>query len=138
MNLIKILVSSHNGRVFDTTELDYVKKTLSIKRENNAFSPDFEVSHTTHPFLIIENDKSITALGPRDLTTVFKVKTVTVTVVEMDQHYVGELQIRQYTNGFRKANLRYASNLLTLTPILLLMWKKQLICLLHLVIGRIM
>jgi len=100
--------------VFTPTELDYVKKTLVIKRENNAFSPDFNVNHTTQPFLIIENDKSVTALGPRDLTSVFKVKTIPVTVIEMDQYYYGELQIRQYTDGFRKANLKYASKLLTL------------------------
>lgn len=95
-------------------ELDFVKETLSIKKENNALSRDFKVSHSSFPFLIIENGNTKKALGTRDLSSVKKIKTIDVVVFEGGKKYSGELQILSYLNGFRKCNLKYASPLLSI------------------------
>jgi hypothetical protein len=106
MSLIKIFA---NG-----IELDFVKDTLSIKKENTALSRDFKVAHSTFPFLIIENLAAKQALGTRALASVNKIKTVEVTIFEGGKKYLGELQILSYLNGFRKCNLKYASELLSI------------------------
>jgi hypothetical protein len=43
MSLIKIIA---NG-----IELDFVKETLTIRKENNALIRNFKVSHSNFPFL---------------------------------------------------------------------------------------
>ena len=106
MSAIKIYV--------DSIEIDFVRSTLSLKKENNSFSKDFKVSHTTFPFLIIENDITKKALGPRDITSVIKTKTIACKVVELGVEYNGELQILSYLDGYRKSNLKYASAILPL------------------------
>jgi hypothetical protein len=106
MSLIKIIANS--------IELDFVKETLSIKKENNALNRDFKVSYSSIPFLIIENSNSKKALGTRDLSSVKKLKTIEVVVFEGGKKYSGELQILSYLNGFRKCNLKYASSLLSI------------------------
>lgn len=93
-------------------ELDYVQETLTIKKENNSFSLDFKVSHSSRPFLIIENEKTKKALGSRDITSINKTKVIPVQVEEYGVIYVGELQILSVTNDFRKCNLKYASPIL--------------------------
>jgi|GEM_PF-6619440 len=104
MSIIKIVA---NGM-----ELDVVKDSLTIKKENNIFIPDFKVSHSTFPFLIIENEKTKRALGTRDMTSVLRTKTVPVTVFEMGERYYGELQILTYPTGLRKCNIKYGSDVL--------------------------
>lgn len=106
MSLIKIMVND--------IEIDFVKETLSIKKENNALSRDFKVSHSSFPFLIIENGNAKKALGTRDLSSIKKVKIVEVVVFEGGNKYIGELQILSYIAGFRKCNLKYASALLSI------------------------
>ena len=106
MSLIKIIA---NG-----TELDIVKETLTITKENNSFTNDFKVSCSNFPFLIIENSKTIKALGGKDLTSTNKPKIVPVIVEELNEKFYGELQILSYLNGFRKVTLKYASELLTI------------------------
>lgn len=106
MGLIKIVAN-------DIT-LDFVKETLSIKKENNSLSRDFKVAHSTFPFLIIENQNAKRALGTRDLSSVNKIKTIEVTVFEGGRKYMGQLQILSYLSGFRKCNLKYASELLSI------------------------
>lgn len=106
MSLIKIFAND--------IELDFVKETLSIKKENTALSRDFKVAHSTFPFLIIENLAAKQALGTRALASVNKIKTVEVTIFEGGKKYLGELQILSYLNGFRKCNLKYASELLSI------------------------
>jgi hypothetical protein len=106
MSLIKIVA---NG-----VELDFVKDTLSIKKENNALIRDFKVSYSSVPFLIIENGNTKKALGTRDLASIKKIKTINVAVFEGGKKYVGELQILSYINGFRKCNLKYATQILTI------------------------
>lgn len=94
--------------------LDFVKETLSIKKENNALITDFKVSHSSVPFLIIENATTIQALGSRDLTSINKKRIIPVDVIELGEKYYGELQVLSYVNGYRKCNLKYATQLLTL------------------------
>jgi hypothetical protein len=106
MSLIKIIAKN--------IELDFVKETLSIKKENNALNRDFKVSYSSIPFLIIENANTKKALGTRDLSSVKKIKTIDVIVFEGGKKYSGELQILSYLNGFRKCNLKYASSLLSI------------------------
>lgn len=106
MSLIKIFAND--------IELDFVKDTLSIKKENNALIRDFKVSYNSIPFLIIENANTAKALGSRDLTSINKTKTIAVTIEEGGQQYYGELQILTYINGFRKCNLKYATALLSI------------------------
>lgn len=106
MSLIKIIANN--------IELDFVKETLSIKKENNALNRDFKVSYSSIPFLIIENANTKKALGTRDLSSVKKIKTIDVIVFEAGIKYTGELQILNYINGFRKCNLRFASEILTI------------------------
>jgi hypothetical protein len=106
MSLIKIVAKD--------IELDFVKETLSIKKENNALSRDFSVAHSSFPFLIIENKKAKQALGTRELSSINKIKTIEVTVFEGGKKYLGELQVLSYLSGFRKCNLKYASDLLSI------------------------
>lgn len=93
-------------------ELDVVRETLAIKKENNAFINDFKVTHSTFPFLIVENEKTKTALGPRDMTSVLKRKMVPVTVIEMGERFYGELQVLTYMAGYRKCNIKYGTDLI--------------------------
>jgi hypothetical protein len=106
MSLIKIIA---NG-----VELDFVKDTLSIKKENNSMIREFKVSYSSVPFLIIENGNTKRALGTCDLASVRKIKTIEVTVLEGGKKYFGELQILSYINGFRKCNLKYATKILSI------------------------
>lgn len=92
--------------------LDFVKETLTIKKENNAFSTNFKVSYSTYPFLVIENQKTRSAMGPRDKTSVQKKLVIDVVVLEMGQRYTGRLQVVNYLNGYRKCNLMYGSDAL--------------------------
>lgn len=106
MSLIKIIANN--------IELDIVKETLTIIKENNAFIDDFKVSYSDFPFLIVENSKTKKALGSRDITSVNKPKIVPVIVEELNEKYFGELQILSYLKGYRKVTIKYATELLTI------------------------
>jgi len=95
-------------------ELDYVNETLTLKKENNAFIQDFKVTHSSFPFLIIENSHTKMALGSRDLTSVLKNKVVPVVVLDMGERYTGELTILAYLSGHRKCDLKYGSDVLNI------------------------
>lgn len=95
-------------------ELDYVRETLSVKKENTALSRNFKISHSTVPFLIVENSNTKKAIGTRELTSVNKQKIIDVIVFDSGEKYFGKLQVLSYLNGFRKCNLKYASELLTI------------------------
>ena len=92
--------------------LDFVKETLTVKKENNAFITDLKVSHSSYPFLIIENQQTKNALGPRDIASVIRRKVITVYVIEAGEKYFGQLEVLSYTEGFRKCNLKYGSVLI--------------------------
>lgn len=96
----------------DGVILDFVKESLTIRKENNAMIRNFKVSHSNFPFLIVENKKAKTALGPRDITSVNKVKIINVDVYENDLKYYGQLEVVSYLKNYRKCNLKYASPLL--------------------------
>lgn len=98
----------------DGVVLDFVKESLTIRKENNALIRNFKVSSSSFPFLIVENKKAKVALGTRDVTSVNKTKTVTVDVYENDLKYYGQLEIVSYLKGYRKCNLKYASPLLAI------------------------
>lgn len=104
MSLLKIIANNF--------ELDFVKETLSIKKENNALSSEFKVSHSSVPFLIVENDNCKKGLGTRDLASVNKNKIIEVVVFEGNDKYYGEVQILSYLKGYRKCNLKYSTELL--------------------------
>lgn len=104
MSIIRIFANS--------IELDVVKDTLNIKKENNIFIADFKVNHSSFPFLVIENEKTKKALGPRDITSVVKKTIVPVIVFEMGERYYGELQVLNYPAGVRKCNIKYGSDVL--------------------------
>lgn len=106
MGLLKIIANS--------IELDFVKESLSIKTENNAFTRDFKISASSYPFLIVENRNTKLALGTRDLASVKKNKTIKVTVFEGGNKFYGELQVLSYLEGFRKCNLKYSSIIFSL------------------------
>lgn len=106
MSLIKIIAND--------IEIDIVKETLNITKENNSFVNDYKVYRSDFPFLIVENSKAIKALGARGIDSVNKPKIVSVIVFELNERYHGELQILSYLNGFRKVTLKYASELLTI------------------------
>ena len=97
--------------IAENIELEYVPETLTLKRDNNSFQTDFKVTYTSNPFLIVENQQTKDALGPRDITSVGKKKIIEVDVIELGEKYKGEIQILDYINGFRKCNLKYASEL---------------------------
>ena len=104
MSLIKIIANN--------IELDVVKETLTITKENTSMSSDFKVACSDFPFLIVENSKTEKVLGGRDITTANKTKTVPVIVEELNEKYYGELRILSYLPGFRKVTLKYATELL--------------------------
>jgi hypothetical protein len=106
MSIIKI----YAGEI----ELAFKKETLTLKKENNSLSTDFKVTHSTFPFLIIENENTKTALGSSDITSISKKKIIPVTVLELGIKYYGELQQLSVVNGFRKCNLKYSSEILTI------------------------
>lgn len=106
MSLIKIFVNN--------IQLDIVKETLSITKENNALIKDFKVAYSNFPFLIVENKKTIQALGSKNITSVRKQKVTAVTVEELGEKFYGEIQVISYINGFRKVTLKYSTELITL------------------------
>ncbi|MES2813234.1 MAG: hypothetical protein V4670_12240 [Bacteroidota bacterium] len=107
MGLIKIIA-------LDGTEIDFVKNSLTVKKENNAFSTEFKVSYSSFPFLIIENAKTKLALGNRDITSLNKKKVIDVIIEEAGVIYYGQIQQLSFLNGFRKANLKYSSQILNI------------------------
>lgn len=107
MKRIKIL---KNG-VF----LDIVRQTMSIKYENNALSTEFKGNYSSYPFLILENANTKTALGPADITSINKKKTVDVSVLFAGDKYFGKLQVLSFLPGFRKCNLKFSSRIIEIT-----------------------
>lgn len=106
MSLIKIYANF--------IELDIVKETLTIVKENNALIQDFKVSYSENPFLVIENENTLLALGTRDITSIKKIKVVDVFVFELGEKYFGKIQILSYEKGFRKCTLKYGTELLSI------------------------
>lgn len=101
-------------RIFaNDIELNFKKDSLTLKKENNALSQDFKVTHSSFPFLIIDDENSKKALGSTDITSVSKKKIIPVVVLEFGVKYYGELQQLSVQGKFRKCNLKYSSDLLS-------------------------
>lgn len=92
-------------------EIDFVKESLTIKQENNSFSTDFKINHSTFPFLVIENEKAELALGNKDITSINKTKIIDVEVEQLGVKYKGELQVLSCSKDFRKCNLKFTSDI---------------------------
>lgn len=102
-------------RIFaNDIELNFKKDSLTIKKENNALSQDFKVTHSSFPFLIIDDENCKKALGSSDITSTTKKKIIPVTVLEFGVKYYGELQQITVVKGFRKCNLKYSSDVLSI------------------------
>jgi len=95
--------------------LDIVKQTMSLKYENNALSTDFKGNYSSYPFLILENDNTKKALGPSDITSINKQKTIDVSVFFAGDKYFGKLQVLSFLPGFRKCNLKFSSKIIEIT-----------------------
>lgn len=91
--------------------VDFVKDTLTIKKENNSLNDSFKIYHSTFPFLIIDNEKTRILKLYFDISSIQKPHKVEVVVEEGNTVYYGELQIINYQNGFIKCNLSYSSKL---------------------------
>lgn len=98
----------------DGEEFEFKRDSLTIKKENNSFSNEFKVAHSSFPFLLIENNVAKKTLGSRDLTSVNKNKKIEVIVLEGEKKYIGELQQISVQENFRKCNLKYSSEVLSL------------------------
>jgi hypothetical protein len=96
----------------DGLEIDFKKDSLTLKKENNAFSSDFKVPHSVFPFLIIENENTKKAFGSSDITSISKNKVIPVIVIEEENKFYGELEQIKIIGKFRKCNLKYSSDLL--------------------------
>lgn len=94
--------------------LNIKKDTLTLKKENNSLSMDFKVVHSSFPFLIVDDEACKTALGSSDITSTTKKKIIPVTVLELGVKYYGELQQMSVIKGYRKCNLKYSSEVLTI------------------------
>lgn len=102
-------------RIFaNDIELNFKKDSLTIKKENNALSQDFKVTHSSFPFLIVDDENCKKALGSSDITSTSKKKIIPVTVLEFGVKYYGELQQITVVKGFRKCNLKYSSDVLSI------------------------
>lgn len=102
-------------RIFaNDIELNFKKNSLTLKKENNSLSQDFKVTHSSHPFLIIDDENSKTALGSTDITSVSKKKIIPVVVLEFGVKYYGELQQLSVQGKYRKCDLKYSSDLLSI------------------------
>lgn len=100
-------------RIFSNDlEIEFKKSTLTLKKENNSLSTEFKVTHSSFPFLVIDNDVAKKALGSNDITSTSKKKVIPVTVLEFGVKYTGELQQLSIQRGYRKCNLKYSSDLL--------------------------
>lgn len=108
MSLISLFV---NG-----IELDYIKETLNIKKENQLLGGDIKFTHNSYPFLIIENEKSEQALGKNHLQSV-QSQYYEITVITLEGKFVGELQVLECMTNYRKCNIRYNSKIYSLEKI---------------------
>lgn len=92
-------------------EIEVVKETLTLKRDNRFMDNDFKIQSNSYPFMIIENEATRLALGSKESVSVNRSTYHEVQVITPEGNFVGELQILTYTKNFRKCNLRFFSPL---------------------------
>ncbi len=99
-------------RIFKGThEIEVVKETLTLKRENRFMDNDFKIQSNSYPFMIIENEATRMALSSNISTSKSREQFHEVQVITPEGNFVGELQILSYTKSFRKCNLVFYSPL---------------------------
>lgn len=102
-------------RIFkDEHEIEVVKETLTLTRDNRFMDNDFKIQSNSYPFMIIENEATRLALGSNISTSKNREQFHEVQVITPEGNFVGELQILTYTKNFRKCNLRFFSPLYTI------------------------
>nr|WP_297306450.1 hypothetical protein [uncultured Flavobacterium sp.] len=92
-------------------EIEVVKDTLTLKRENRFMDNDFKIQSNSYPFMIIENEATRLALSSNISTSKKREQFHEVQVITPEGNFVGELQILSYTKNFRKCNLVFYSPL---------------------------
>jgi hypothetical protein len=107
--MIRIFTKDNN------IEINVIKNTLKIRTENDAFSTDVKVYHNKYPFLISEDLNTITGLGNRHLLSVGRNKITEVIVQFNKKTFAGKLNILEYVTGARKCDLRFGSDLLSIS-----------------------
>src|SRR5690606_12814684 len=88
-------------------EIEVVKETLTLKRENRFMDNDFKIQSNSYPFMIIESDATRLALGSKESISVNRNVYHEVQVITPEGNFIGELQVLTYTKNFRKCNLRF-------------------------------
>ncbi|WP_064967967.1 hypothetical protein [Tenacibaculum ovolyticum] len=103
-------------KIYSTSgeEINVVKSSINITKENNAFSTDFSVFHSKYPFLIKEDIVAVRNFGNRHLATAGRNKEFEVLVQFGSETHKGFLIITDYLKGSRKCNIRFGSELLTI------------------------
>ncbi|ANW96753.1 hypothetical protein AXE80_10905 [Wenyingzhuangia fucanilytica] len=101
--MLKILINN--------ITLPTVEATVKIKKERDAFTSDFTTASSTQPFLIVENQNTVAALGPSNRFTK-KNKEYKVSVLDGFTIYKGILYELEPVDGYRKCDLVYTNELL--------------------------
>lgn len=97
-------------RIFkDGYEIDVVKETLTITRDNKFLDNDFKIQANSFPFMIIENESTRKALGSNIISSANRNIYYQVVVITPEGTFEGELQILSYLKNYRKCNLRFYS-----------------------------
>lgn len=92
-------------------EIEVVKNTLTLKRENRFMDNDFKIQSNSYPFMIVENEATRLALTSNISTSKTREQFHEVQVITPEGNFVGELQILSYNKNFRKCNLVFYSPL---------------------------
>lgn len=106
--MIKIYTSSGE-------ELPLVNNSIKISKENNAFSDNITVYHNKYPFLIKEGKVTESFLGSKHLLVSSRNKKHSVKVQFLNETFDAELTVLGYLTDSRKCNIRFGSELLTIT-----------------------
>lgn len=104
MRSIRILVNS--------VEIDFVREDLTINDDNNSFLDEFKVPHNTNPIRVIENEKTLKALGNLSIVTSGKKRNTDCVVFIGSSSYKAQLIQKTPIKGFRKCDIRFGSKLL--------------------------
>lgn len=99
----------------DGLELPISKESVKISDENNAFSDGFKVYHSKRPFLILESPVTEKALGSRYISSNDRKKEYNVKVQFLNETFDGVITVLGYLKKSRKSNIRFGSELLTIT-----------------------
>lgn len=93
-------------------ELPFISETLVLKSKNSVFSDSLSLEYSKHPFLVLENEETVKALGSRHIMSLTKKKEYEVTVFRDNKIYFGKLIVKSYLLGARKCDLVFGSEIL--------------------------